>query len=151
MVVCLGEQEMLTSFDRFWLCYPKKRAKGNARKWFKKNKPSIELVETMLRAIEQQKKSVDWLKDNGQFIPHPCSWLNAEMWEDGVDLVRQPEIRRSSDIDKINRQKEREMYSDWIMEQEIGSLYRWAKVQSSAVKALVAELRSEIIEYAKIQ
>ena len=36
----------------------------------------------MIVAIERQKKSNDWKKDNGQFIPLPYTWLNGERWED---------------------------------------------------------------------
>ena len=147
--------KQLTYFDRWYKHYPNKKAKGRAKRAFvkvlKENKdvPVEELLDMLIAAVELQKKSVAWLKDNGTFIPHPASWLNAEMWSDGVEVVRQPEIRRADDIEKINRQKERDTYSEWIMEQEIGSLYRWAKVQSGAIKALVAELRPKIIEYAK--
>lgn len=69
-------------FEKFWLVYPKKRAKGNARKWFGRHKPTIELLNRMLITIEAQKKSKDWTKDGGQWIPYPASWLNAEMWDD---------------------------------------------------------------------
>ena len=26
----------------------------------------------------------DWLKDNGQFIPHAATWLNGKRWNDEV-------------------------------------------------------------------
>ena len=39
-------------------------------------------VEVLLTAIEDQKKSAQWTKDNGQFIPHPATWLNGKRWED---------------------------------------------------------------------
>ena len=39
-------------------------------------------IETLLEAIEKKKRSQDWLKDGGQFIPYPATWLNAGGWED---------------------------------------------------------------------
>ena len=69
-------------FTAFWLAYPKKKNKGSAEKWFKSHKPTKELVDTMLEKIEQQKNSKDWLKNDGQFIPYPSTWLNAKAWED---------------------------------------------------------------------
>ena len=36
----------------------------------------------MLSAIDTQKKSDQWKKDNGQFIPNPTTWLNQRRWED---------------------------------------------------------------------
>lgn len=69
-------------FDRFWKSYPRKVAKENARKAFAKLKPNDELLNAMLSAIEKQKKSEQWTKDGGQFIPHPATWLNQHRWED---------------------------------------------------------------------
>ena len=37
-----------------------------------------------MSAIEAQKKSPQWTKDGGQFIPHPATWLNGKRWEDQV-------------------------------------------------------------------
>ena len=69
-------------FETFWKAYPKKKNKGSAEKWFKSHKPTKELVDTMIEKIEQQKNSKDWLKNDGQFIPYPSTWLNAKAWED---------------------------------------------------------------------
>jgi len=69
-------------FDAFWNTYPKRISKGQAEKAFKKLNPDKKLVETMLTAIEQAKKSLDWTEDNGKYIPYPATWLNAKGWED---------------------------------------------------------------------
>ena len=88
-----GSSICVTDFERFWAAYPKKRNKETARKAFKKLKGVS--IETLLEAIERQKRSQDWLKDGGQFIPYPASWLNAGGWEnevgessDGLDNLR---------------------------------------------------------------
>ena len=49
---------------------------------FKKVAPDEQLMSVILAGIEQAKKSAQWLKDSGQFIPYPASWLNAKGWED---------------------------------------------------------------------
>lgn len=72
-------------FDRFWLAYPKKRSKGQAEKVWIKLGPGEELLGVILKAIERAKGSREWLSDEGRFIPHPASWLNAKAWEDVVD------------------------------------------------------------------
>uniref|UniRef100_A0A2G7T8I6 Uncharacterized protein n=1 Tax=Chryseobacterium sp. B5 TaxID=2050562 RepID=A0A2G7T8I6_9FLAO len=36
----------------------------------------------MLAAITIQASSTQWLRDDGQFIPHPATWLNAGRWDD---------------------------------------------------------------------
>ena len=35
--------------------------------------------------LERQVTSADWLKNNGQYIPYPTTWLNGERWNDEVD------------------------------------------------------------------
>lgn len=69
-------------FDAFWNAYPKKVGKGAAEKSFKKLKPSGDLLQRMLSAIETQKQSDQWKRDNGQYIPNPATWLNQTRWED---------------------------------------------------------------------
>ncbi len=71
-----------SSFERFWSAYPKKKARANALKVWLKLKPNEDLVVVILSALEQQKRSADWLKDNGQYIPYPATWLNGKRWED---------------------------------------------------------------------
>ena len=69
-------------FNRFWKAYPRKVAKGYAFECFKKLKPSEALTQKMLTAIEEQKKSAEWLKNSGEYIPNPSTWLNQGRWED---------------------------------------------------------------------
>lgn len=69
-------------FEVFWKAYPKRKNKGQAEKAFKKAAPDEQLMACILTAIEQAKNSEQWLKENGQFIPYPATWLNAKGWED---------------------------------------------------------------------
>ena len=69
-------------FDAFWNAYPKKVGRGAAEKAFKKIKPSGDLLQKMLDAVEQQRQSDQWRRDNGQYIPNPATWLNQTRWED---------------------------------------------------------------------
>lgn len=71
-------------FDQFWSVYPKKVAKEAARKAFDKLKPDDDLLGAMLKAIEQHKRSDQWARDGGQFIPNPTTWLNQKRWEDEI-------------------------------------------------------------------
>jgi hypothetical protein len=52
---------------------------------FQKLKPDSALLDRILDAVERQKQSRAWRKDNGQFIPHPATWLNNRQWEDSVE------------------------------------------------------------------
>lgn len=71
-------------FDRFWDAYPRHVNKQGAIRAFEKANVDESLLETILNAIERQKKSDQWTKDNGQFIPHPATWLNQRRWDDDV-------------------------------------------------------------------
>lgn len=73
-------------FAQFWDVYPKKKSKQAAEKAFQKIAPDEALLKTMLNAIEEQKKSAEWQKDNGQFIPYPATWLNGRRWEDEINI-----------------------------------------------------------------
>lgn len=68
-------------FEKFWAAYPRKEGKGKAWESWLKKKPPIEQV---LATLEKYKRCDQWLKDNGQFIPHPATWLNQERWEDEI-------------------------------------------------------------------
>jgi hypothetical protein len=73
-------------FEAFYKAYPRKVGKANVEKWFTKNKPNDELFELIMRKLEMFKKSPDWFKDNGQFIPYPTTWLNQKRWEDEISV-----------------------------------------------------------------
>jgi biotin operon repressor len=69
-------------FDLFWQAYPKKVGKLDAMRAFAK--VSVP-AETLIAAVERQKRSVQWSRDNGQYIPNPATWLNQGRWEDEPD------------------------------------------------------------------
>ena len=74
-------------FDRFWSAYPRKVAKPAAIKQFKAIDPDEETLQKMLSAIEKNKRSEQWQKDGGQFIPYPATWLHQRRWEDQTQAV----------------------------------------------------------------
>lgn len=69
-------------FLEFWLAYPKHRNRADAEKAWNALSPDAELQRQILAALAWQVTSPDWLKDNGQFVPLPASWLRARRWED---------------------------------------------------------------------
>jgi len=75
-------------FNIFWESYPRKVAKQEAIKVFIKINPDQSLLDTMLGVIEKSKKSFEWQKDNGAFIPHPATWLNGRRWEDEITEIK---------------------------------------------------------------
>jgi hypothetical protein len=71
-------------FDRFWAAYPHKAGKEPARKAWKRLKPDMTLCRTMSAALELQKQSESWQRENGRFIPMPATWINQRRWEDEI-------------------------------------------------------------------
>jgi hypothetical protein len=74
-------------FAAFWTAYPKKVAKPEAMKAWIKAAPDAELAEQIMAGLARAKQSKDWTKDDGQYIPHPTTWLNQRRWEDEVEGV----------------------------------------------------------------
>jgi hypothetical protein len=56
--------------------------KQEAEKAFRKAFPAGDEHNVTIPAIERHKRSAQWTKDGGQFIPNPATWLNQKRWED---------------------------------------------------------------------
>lgn len=69
-------------FSEFWDAYPKKKSKGDAEKAWNKISPDEALFRKIMCSIEQQKKTDQWSKNDGKYIPYPATWLRAQCWED---------------------------------------------------------------------
>lgn len=82
-----AESNTPSDFDLFWSAYPRKVDKKKARAAFAKVRAP---VSQLLAALEVQKKSEQWLKSGGQYVPHPTTWLNGERWEDDVSATTAP-------------------------------------------------------------
>lgn len=79
-------------FAQFWTVYPKKKSKGSAERAFNRISPDEQLFNRIVAAVEAWKKSPDWQRENGQFIPYPASWLNAKGWEDEISAIAAPKL-----------------------------------------------------------
>ena len=74
----------MDGFALFWQEYPRKAAKAAALKAWQKLNPPPDLVERILAHVRDHKMSPDWIKDGGQFVPHPATFLNGRRWEDDI-------------------------------------------------------------------
>ncbi len=79
---CGNKSAYSDDFLEFWGSYPKKVGKGAAFKIYQKLKLTKNEKAAILTALNWQKKSEQWLKENGQFIPYPATYLNQRRWED---------------------------------------------------------------------
>ena len=72
-------------FAEFWVAYPRKVGKGAAEKAWRKVREPLTTLAKIKQALRWQCKSHDWTKENGQYIPHPATYLNGRRWEDSPD------------------------------------------------------------------
>lgn len=87
-------------FAAFWDAYPKKVGKKEAKNAWNKLNPDDALKKAILDAVKRQKRSEQWKRENGQFIPYPATWLKQQRWEDELKLTEQ-KSQTSYDIEEL--------------------------------------------------
>lgn len=74
-------------FASFYESYPVRKGKQPALKAWSKLNPGEDLKQTIMEAIENQRRHKAELKERNQFCPewpYPATWLNQHRWEDEV-------------------------------------------------------------------
>ena len=94
-------------FSSFWKEYPKKVGKQAALKAWEKIRPDAELYESIMQAIATAKESQEWTKENGQYIPHPATWLNQGRWDDELTPAKAEPERRAPNYGSNSGRTER--------------------------------------------
>lgn len=84
-----------------------------------KLKPDFELFAQIMDAVEVQKKSEGWLKDNGVYIPHPSTWLRQKRW-----------------LDETQRVKEEPKFDPQKMEERKAEIERWREREYQRIQSL---------------
>jgi hypothetical protein len=108
------KKEPSVGFEDFYKAYPKKKSKGQAEKTWHKLSPDSDLLKEILIGLESAKKSEDWTKDNGKYIPHPSTWLNAKGWEDEITESKDYEVI----IDGVSTPMTETEYKQWKVDNE---------------------------------
>ena len=85
-------------FDAFWKAYPRKDSKQTAKKSWGKINMTPDLLDTILKAVCQHSMKPDWLKNDGQYIPMPATWINNKRWEDEGSGVSKKDPNAPLDI-----------------------------------------------------
>ena len=75
----------LYSFDVFWAAYPKHVGKKAAKKAWDKLKPPPNLAMAIIADVTLRKRTPQWTKSGGQFVPHASTYLNGARWEDETE------------------------------------------------------------------
>jgi len=78
--------KIVEDFNKFWNLYPKRIGKAKAIEAWQKIDLNNGLLEEIMAAVKKQSLQDDWLKENGQFVPHPATWLNQNRWEDEIQI-----------------------------------------------------------------
>lgn len=84
-------REEETTFSQFWLAYPRKAAKPDAIRAWRKLALQNGDLEKLMSALERFKASDGWQGNGGKYIPHPATWLNKRRWED--EAIEEPQRR----------------------------------------------------------
>jgi len=79
---------MSDDFDVFWRAYPRREGKKDAQKAWSQLRPDENTMRAILAALDWQRTLPGWLKDDGQFIPLPATYLRGERWTDEPPRMR---------------------------------------------------------------
>ena len=71
-------------FATFWAAYPNKKDKKKAERAWRKLKDVDKLFPKLMKALEEQKRTEQWNREGGRFVPLPSTWLNGERWADDL-------------------------------------------------------------------
>jgi hypothetical protein len=89
-----ARKECVSSFDSFWSAYPKKKAKQDAQKAWDRLKLDDALADTIIASVLRFAATKEWMKDEGQYVPYPSTFLNGRRWEDETGQTRYSKSQR---------------------------------------------------------
>lgn len=100
----------MTGFDEFWQAYPRRVAKGAARKaWAAAEKREPDLKDKCLAALRWQIPANGW--DGGSYTPHPSTYLNQERYDDEHPAMAEQArraVQAAADAEWLARRKQLE-------------------------------------------
>lgn len=76
-------------FEEFWKTYPRKVGKAAAVRAWRKN-GCVGRVEAIIAKVREMRLTKQWMRDGGQYIPHPATWLNRGGWDDQPEVENNP-------------------------------------------------------------
>ena len=107
------KKDYTENFKIFWNVYPKGRKTGKEpafKTWQRIN--SDDHLKIIEHVRQRSKNDIQWLKDNGSFVPAPTTFLNQKRWQDEYQTSQQtrqppaprkPEVMYSPDGQQIPR------------------------------------------------
>jgi len=83
-------------FDEFWEQYPRKVGKQKCKNKFLRL--SVDKFDKIMSALEEQKDTDQWKRNDGQFVPHPTTWINQGRWEDDPEAYNYEEDDKETGV-----------------------------------------------------
>ena len=90
----MGDSSIDSDFDEWYEIYPRKKARGFAKKAYRSARTKIDKV-TLYNKAEELKALVEVKHKEIKYIPYPASWLNGECWTDPEEKIsnnQEPEL-----------------------------------------------------------
>ena len=86
-------------FSEFWKQYPRGDAKKKAAKAWAKIDPEYHPL--VMASLTPWKRSTQWTKDGGQYIPYAATFLNEERWKETSTEMQRQETARSEEREMV--------------------------------------------------
>lgn len=101
------QPDFMAEFALFWKAYPNKKSKQRALKRWKRGNYCLAEI---LPALEVQKRTRNWVKCDGQFVPRADAYLNQQRYQDPL-----PQAEEAFVLDFKNPKTERErVLLNWL-------------------------------------
>lgn len=96
-------KEYTESFEKFWSEYPSCKRKGSKSDAFKTYKKFESKSDLIIQVLKKFKADPSFLKNDGEFIPAPSSWLNKKHWENEywINLAESKEQKKQKPIKEV--------------------------------------------------
>ena len=69
-------------------------------------------VQVLLDALRQQKRSAQWLDEDGRFIPRAAAWLRQRRWEDELPRSKRVPMGASGELGQAELDAIRRMMAE---------------------------------------
>jgi hypothetical protein len=88
----------MTTFEEWYSLYPRKKARGDAKKaWDQMTVKQGNRPDDIMAGLRRNLSELT--RRDPQFVPYPATWLRSESWADEPDLITNRSTGRRTAID----------------------------------------------------
>jgi hypothetical protein len=91
----------MPGFESFYLLYPRKEARGDARKAWKQKVQSMDDVQSVIDGLKRQLPAL--LAKERRYLKLPATWLRAECWLDELEPQQGAQQGKTDPFAKLRR------------------------------------------------